>query len=110
MLPPEIRVQIAEVERAMAAVLTEKSGPFQEIFLSPIHELSAEDISRVEDEEKVSFQQMLELQAQKQSLQAYLAKHLRYERWLRAWLYVHLPAAAFLLVVASAHVLSILYY
>jgi hypothetical protein len=110
MLPPEIRVQIAEVERAMAAVLTEKSGPFQEIFLSLTHELSAEDISRVEDEEKVSFQQMLELQAQKQSLQAYLAKHLRYERWLRAWLYVHLPAAAFLLVVASAHVLSILYY
>jgi hypothetical protein len=109
MLPPEIRVQIAELERAMAAVLKEKSGPFQEIFLSP-HELSVEDISRVEDEEKASFQQVLELQAQKQSLQAYLAKHLRYERWLRAWLYVHLPAAAFLLVVASAHVLSILYY
>jgi hypothetical protein len=110
MLPPEIRVRIAEVERAMAAVVKEKSGPFQEIFLSSSNELSGEDISRVEDEEKASFQQMLELQAQKQALQAYLAKHLRYEWWLRAWLYVHLPAAAFLLVVASTHVLAILYY
>ncbi len=110
MLPPEIRVRIAEVERAMAAVLKEKSGPFQEIFLSSSHELSPEDISRVEDEEKASFQQMLDLQAQKRSLQLYLAKHLRYEWWLRAWLYVHVPAAAFLLVVASTHALSILYY
>lgn len=78
--------------------------------MSSRHELSAEDISRVEDEEKVSFQQMLELQAQKQSLEAYLSRHLRYERCLRAWLYMHIPAAAFLLVVVIAHVLSILYY
>lgn len=29
MLPPEIHVKLAEVERAMAAVLKDKSGPFQ---------------------------------------------------------------------------------
>ena len=110
MLPPEIRVKIAETDREMASILKEKSGPFQEMFLFSEHELSEEDISKVEDEEKGHFRQMLELQARKRSLEAYLARHLRYEGYLRGWLYVHIPAAAFLLTVVLIHVLSVLYY
>ncbi|MBI3328160.1 MAG: hypothetical protein HYZ81_15840 [Nitrospinae bacterium] len=110
LLPPEIRVKIAETDREMASILKEKSGPFQEMFLFSEHELSEEDISKVEDEEKGHFRQLLELQARKRSLEAYLARHLRYEGYLRGWLYVHIPAAAFLLTVVLIHVLSVLYY
>ncbi|MBI3326233.1 MAG: hypothetical protein HYZ81_05980, partial [Nitrospinae bacterium] len=110
MLPPEIRVKIREVEREMADVLKDKSGPFQEMFLFSEHGLSEEDMSKVEDEEKVHFRHMLELQARKGSMEAYLARHLRYEGYLRGWLYVHVPAATFLLTVVLIHILSILYY
>lgn len=110
LLPPEIRVKIAEVERAMANILNTKSGPFQEMFLFAEHELSEEDIAKVEDEEKAHFRQIFELQAEKRSLAAYLARHLRYQRYLEGWLYVHVPAATFLLTVVLIHIWSILYY
>jgi serine/threonine protein kinase len=48
LLPPEIRVKIAEVQREMADVLKDKSGPFQEMFRFPEHELSEEDVSKVD--------------------------------------------------------------
>ncbi len=111
MLPPEIRVKIAEVNRDMAEVLKDKSGPFQEMFRFPEHDLSEEDISKVEDEERVHFRQILELQARRRSLEDYLARHLRYERYLQGWLYyLHIPAATSLLIIILIHVLSILYY
>ncbi len=109
MLPPEIRARILEAEREMATLLKDKSGPLQEMFLSG-HELSEEDTSKVEDEEKAALQSLLDLRAQKRSLEAYLARHLRYEAYLRGWLYVHVPAATFLLTAVLIHILSILYY
>jgi hypothetical protein len=110
LLPPEMRVKIAAIERSMAALLQDKSGPFQEIFLYGQHELSAEDISKVEDEEKADFRHLLALQVQKQALETYLAQHLRYEKYLRGWLYIHVPATVCLLAVVILHILSILYY
>jgi hypothetical protein len=110
LLPPEIRVKIAEVERAMATLLQDKSGPFQEMFLYSAHELSEEDMAKVEEEERVHLPQLLDLQAQRRGLEAYLGKHQRYERYLQGWLYVHVPAAAFLLTVVLIHIWSILYY
>jgi hypothetical protein len=110
LLPPEMRVKIAAIERSMAALLQDKSGPFQEIFLYGQHELSAEDISKVEDEEKADFRHLFALQAHKHTLEAYLAQHLRYEKYLRGWLYVHVPAVVCLLTVVIIHILSILYY
>ena len=110
LLPPEIQVKIAEVERAMANVLNNKSGPFQEMFLFAEHELSEEDMAKVEDEERAHFRQLLELQAEKRWLAAYLDRHVRYQRYLEGWLYVHVPAATFLLTVVLIHIWSILYY
>jgi hypothetical protein len=110
LLPPEIRLKIAAIERRMAALLQDKSGPFQEIFLYGPHELSAEDLSKVEDEEKADFRHLLALQAEKHALETYLARHLRYETYLRGWLYVHVPAAVCLLTVVIIHIVSILYY
>ena len=109
MLPPEIRAKIREVEGETATLLKDKSGPLQEMFLSE-HELSAEDTSKVADEEKAALQSLLELRARKRLLEAYLARHLRYEGYLRGWLYVHITAATFLLTTVLIHVLSILYY
>jgi hypothetical protein len=110
LLPPEMRVKIAALERSMAGLLQDKSGPFQEIFLYGRHELSAEDISKVEDEEKADFRHLFALQAQKHALEAYLAQHLRYETYLHGWLYIHVPAVVCLLTVVIIHILSILYY
>jgi hypothetical protein len=110
LLPPEMRVKIAAIERSMSALLQDKSGPFQEIFLYGRHELSAEDMVKVEDEEKADFRHMLALQSQKRALEAYLTQHLRYEAYLRGWLYVHVPAVVCLLTVVIIHIVSILYY
>jgi hypothetical protein len=110
LLPPEMRVKIATIERDMAALLQDKSGPFQEVFLYGEHELSAEDVSKVEDEEKGDFRHMLALQSQKRALEAYLKQHLRYEAYLRGWLFVHVPAVVCLFTVVLIHILSILYY
>jgi hypothetical protein len=110
LLPPEIRLKIVAIERRMAALLQDKSGPFQEIFLYGAHELSAEDMSKVEDEEKADFRHLLALQAEKQALEAYLARHLRYEKYLHSWLYVHVPGVVCLLTVVIIHIVSILYY
>jgi hypothetical protein len=110
LLPPEMRVKIAAIERNMAALLQDKSGPFQEVFLYGQHELSAEDVSKVEDEEKGDFRHMLALQSQKRALEAYLKQHLRYEAYLRGWLFVHVPAVVCLLTVVLIHILSVLYY
>lgn len=110
LLPPEISAKIHEVERAMADILKDKSGPFQEMFQASEHELSEEDISKLEDEEKLHFRNMLELQVQKRSLETYLARHLRYQGYLTGWLYFHVSAATFLLTIVVIHVWSILYY
>jgi hypothetical protein len=109
LLPAEIRAKILEADREMAILLKDKSGPLQEMFLSE-HQLSEEDISKVEDEEQAALQSLLALRARKRWLEAYLAKHLRYEGYLRGWLFVHVTVATFLLTAVLIHVLSILYY
>jgi hypothetical protein len=58
----------------------------------------------------VHLRQLLDLQAQRRGLEAYLGRHQRYERYLQGWLYVHVPAATFLLTVVLIHIWSILYY
>jgi hypothetical protein len=109
MFPRQIRAKLREAEGEMATLLKDKSGPLQEMLLSE-HELSEEDIAKVEDEEKAALQSLLELRAQKRALEAYLARHLRYQGYLWEWHFVHVAAATFLLISVIIHVVSIFYY
>jgi hypothetical protein len=60
--------------------------------------------------EQEDFRQMVRLLFQKEKLEVSLYPQLRYDYLLKAWLSLHIPLTAGLMVFSLIHIVAILYY
>ncbi len=132
----ELSDEMNKLSRSMARIASEKSAPFQKIYITLIREaipaplagwrlLLRPDVKRavggrsddwapmlglVPSEEQRDLRQLLVLSRQQKELHLRLAAQQKYRNLLDSWLYIHLPLSVAMIVLIVAHLWGVFYY
>ncbi|MGE0682394.1 MAG: hypothetical protein AB7P69_16030 [Candidatus Binatia bacterium] len=134
--PEELRMELEEVTKELAKIVEQKSQRFREIcqYEQAIPGISLapsvrwlwgpakldrdfdrptrlkEGVAKIPGTEHEDFLKMTSLLFDKEKLEIVLYPQLRYEYLLKAWLILHIPLSAGLMIFSVIHIVSIFYY
>lgn len=134
--PEELREELDEVQRELTRITEGKSQLFREIYQQEVslpkvslrpswrwifgpveiqRDTARPDrlrliVKEIPGHEQEDFREMVRLIFQKEKLEVSLYPQLRYDYLLKAWLALHIPLTAGLMVFSLIHIVAILYY
>ena len=135
-IPEELQQELEEVTKELASVIEGKSDAFCQVYhqetaipgisLQPSlrwlwgpREIARDTarpdrlrmiVTDIPGPEQEDFRRMIRLVFQKEKLEVSLYPQLRYAYLLKAWLTLHIPLTAGLMIFSLVHILAILYY
>jgi hypothetical protein len=134
--PEELREELNEVNHRLASIVQGKSELFREIYQQEVslpgvslhpswrwvfgpaeipRDTARPDrlrliVREIPGHEQEDFREMIRLIFQKEKLEVSLYPQLRYDYLLKAWLALHIPLTAGLMIFSVIHIVTILYY
>lgn len=134
--PDALSDEMNQITRSMARIASNKSEPFQKIYLTLVREAvpqplagwrlvlgggGKKEVTRrtddwtpmtrlVAEDEQEQLRQMLVLSRQQKELHLRLVAQRRYRNLLEAWLWIHLPLSIVMIVLIVAHLWGVLLY
>jgi len=121
--PEEVCKRLTQIHDSIAEICSSHHDPFLQIYndvVIPIYrsqgkakpgfQALSEFAERIDHDEQQAFNALRELIEEADKKFAQLDLHLRFTRWLKSWLLVHIPLSIGLAVFSVTHIISIIRY